>query len=75
MNPNKIITFNYLRNNNLAHVKVSDNFKQILKKVILERDLHSSLSFYKVKDKKSRKAERPPRAGSKGGNNVLKPRS
>ncbi len=44
MNSTKIITFDYLRNNSLAHVKVSSDFKRNLKKIIIDK--YSTLKRY-----------------------------
>lgn len=44
MNSTKIITFDYLKENKIAHVKVGDSFKQNLKNKILNK--YSSLSRY-----------------------------
>ena len=44
MNSTKIVTFDYLKNNKIAYVKVSDLFRQKLKNKLLHR--YGSLSKY-----------------------------
>ena len=48
MNLTKIVTFDYLRDNSLAHVKISSAFKQNLKKRILDKYITLSKCSQKI---------------------------